>query len=122
MNGDLLYLNHIRDALDKIESYIAVGRDVFFTDSHWQDAVIRQLEIIGEATKHLSSSIRERHPNVQWRRISGLRDVLIHNYMGVDISSIWEITQHRLPEFKQTIVSIIQELEKRDSQNTGNRG
>ena len=88
MNGDLLYLNHIRDALDMIESYVAVGRDAFFAESHWQDAVIRQLEIIGEAAKHLSSSLRDMYPNVQWRRITGLRDVLIHDYMGVDISAV----------------------------------
>ena len=57
MTEDMLYLRHIRDAIEKIESYIAVGREAFFAESHWQDAVIRQLEIIGEATKHLSSSL-----------------------------------------------------------------
>lgn len=118
MNADMLYLRHIRDAIDKIESYITVGRDVFFAETHWQDAVIRQLEIIGEASKHLSLSVRDRHPNVQWRRIAGLRDVLIHNYMGVDLSAVWEITQRRLPEFKQSILAIIQELEQRKSQNS----
>ncbi len=54
MAEDMLYLRHIRDAIEKIESYIAVGREAFFAESHWQDAVIRQLEIIGEATKHPS--------------------------------------------------------------------
>ena len=115
MNEDVLYLRHIRDAIEKIESYTVIGHDVFFAESHWQDAVIRQLEIIGEATKHLSSSLRDQYPTVQWRRIAGLRDVLVHNYMGVDLSAVWEITQRRLPELKQSVLTIIQEVERLSS-------
>jgi uncharacterized protein with HEPN domain len=74
VNEDMLYLRHIRDAIEKIESYVVVGHDVFLAESHWQDAVIRQLEIIGEATKHLSSPLRDQNPTVQWRRIAGLPD------------------------------------------------
>ena len=59
MKGDQLYLKHILEAIEKIESYISVGRDVFMTTTHWQDAVIRQLEIIGEATKRLSQDLRK---------------------------------------------------------------
>jgi uncharacterized protein with HEPN domain len=78
MKSDQPYLRHIQDAIEKIESYAFVGRDIFMTASHWQDAIIRQLEIIGEATKRLSSDLRSRHKEVPWRRIAGLRDVLIH--------------------------------------------
>ena len=109
MKDDLLYLKHIRDAIEKIENYTAVGRDIFFKESHWQDAVIRQLEIMGEATKNISQSLREQYPTIPWRRIAGLRDVLIHNYMGVDLSTVWEVTQQSLPDFKQFITAIIQE-------------
>jgi uncharacterized protein with HEPN domain len=63
------------DAIEKIECYIAVGRDVFMTTTHWQDAIIRQLEIIGEATKRLSQGLRSRHHEIPWCRIAGLRDV-----------------------------------------------
>jgi uncharacterized protein with HEPN domain len=77
MKGDQLYLRHILDAMVKIEDYIAVGREVFLSTSYWQDAVIRQLEIIGEATKRLSQDLRSRHHEISWRRIAGLRDVLI---------------------------------------------
>lgn len=111
MKEDMLYLKHIRDAIEKIESYVAVGRETFFKESHWQDAVIRQLEIIGEATKNLSQFLRDQYPNVEWRRIAGLRDVLIHNYMGVDLSAVWEITQRNLPDLKKSVLTIIQELE-----------
>jgi uncharacterized protein with HEPN domain len=81
VKGDRLYLTHILDAIEKIETYISVGNDVFVSTSHWQDAVIRQLEIIGEATKRLSKQLSSQHPEVPWRRIAGLRDVLIHDYM-----------------------------------------
>jgi Ribonuclease HepT-like len=70
-----------------------VGHDVFVSTSHWQDAVIRQLEIIGEATKRLSKELCSQHPEVPWRRIAGLRDVLIHDYMDVDIKAVWEIAK-----------------------------
>jgi uncharacterized protein with HEPN domain len=61
MKGDEVYLKHILDAIEKIESYVSVGRDAFDTTSHWQDAVIRQLEIIGEATKRLSQDLRSQY-------------------------------------------------------------
>ncbi|MDH4028949.1 MAG: DUF86 domain-containing protein [Nitrospirota bacterium] len=107
MKGDPLYLRHILDALSKIEEYVSVGQETFMTTSHWQDAVIRQLEIIGEATKNLTEDLRMKHPLIPWKRISGLRDILIHNYMGVDIPAVWEITQKNLPELKQQIHEIL---------------
>ncbi len=85
------------DAIMKVERYIAVGHDEFIIVSHWQDAVIRQLEIIGEAVKRLSPEATARCPSIPWRRIAGMRDVLIHNYMGVDIEAVWQVTQDDLP-------------------------
>jgi uncharacterized protein with HEPN domain len=113
VKGDQLYLKHILDAIDKVDTYIAVGHEVFIASSHWQDAVIRQLEIIGEATKRLSKQFCSRHSDVPWRRIAGLRDVLIHDYMGVDINAVWEITQKNLPPLRLQIESILRELESK---------
>lgn len=75
--------------------------------SHWQDAIIRQLEIIGEATKRLSPSLRENTPEIPWRRICGLRDVLIHNYMGVDIEAVWSIVEVNIPPLKVTVEALL---------------
>jgi len=119
MKRDALYFRHMLDAIAKIESYIAVGRETFLTTSLWQDAVIRQLEIIGEATKRLSPSIREQYDAIPWRRIAGLRDVLIHEYMGVDLVAVWEITQHQLPELKRTIQLILQPDDGPSGDDTG---
>jgi uncharacterized protein with HEPN domain len=112
VKGDRLYLKHILDAIEKVDSYTSVGRQTFITTSHWQDAVIRQLEIIGEATKRLSKQLCSRHPDIPWRRIAGLRDVLIHDYMGVDINAVWEITQKEGPVLKRRIETILKELDR----------
>lgn len=112
MTRDTLYLRHILDSLNRIESYAAVGRETFLSTSHWQDAVIRQLEIVGEATKRLSPELVSKHPQVPWRRIAGLRDVLIHNYMGVDIHAVWEITQKDVPVLKNNVQRILDSLEE----------
>jgi uncharacterized protein with HEPN domain len=111
VSRDSLYLRHMLDAVEKIAAYVRVGRDRFMVESHWQDAVIRQLEIIGEATKRLSPELRARHSEVPWRRIAGLRDVLIHGYMGVDLDAVWQISQQQIPDLKRAIEAILAEGE-----------
>jgi len=110
LKSDRVYLRHILDAVGKIESYVSVGHDVFMSTSHWQDATIRQLEIIGEATKRVSARLRSRYPEIPWRRIAGLRDVLIHDYMAVRLAAVWEVTQTDLPAFKKHIELTLKDL------------
>jgi len=112
MKKDKIYSKHILDAISKINQYVSVGHEEFMAHSHWSDATMRQLEVIGEATKHLSEEIRIQHPDVPWRRIAGLRDVLIHDYMGVDLEAVWEVTQRNLPELEAKIRDILRELEE----------
>ncbi len=107
MKSDRAYLLHIRDAIVRIEEYCRVGREEFLRTPHWQDAVIRQLEIIGEASKHLSSDVRAENPEVPWRRICGLRDVLIHDYMSVDLEAVWNFVQAGIPRLRDCVAGIL---------------
>ena len=100
MSEDPVYLKHILDAIARIETYAAVGQERFFAEPQCQDAIVRPLEIMGEATKRLSAELRNRHPDIAWRSMSAIRDVLIHNYMGVDLDVVWDVTEHSLPEVK----------------------
>lgn len=108
MKEDKLYLIHILDSINKIESYTSSGWNEFKDNTMIQDAVIRNFEIVGEATKKLSTQLKETHPEVPWRRIAGFRDVLIHDYMGVDTEEVWNVIQGYLPEFKRKIQSLLQ--------------
>jgi uncharacterized protein with HEPN domain len=84
VKDDRFYLIHVLERIQRIESYTTGGREAFLASSMIQDAVIRNFEIIGEAAKQVSESFRLLHPGLPWRRLAGFRDVLIHNYPGVD--------------------------------------
>lgn len=109
MSRDEAYLRHILGAIGRVEQYTAVGRTEFLTTPHWQDATIRQLEVIGEAAKHLSEATRSRQPDVPWRRIAGLRDVLIHDYMGVDLDAVWEVSQEHLGALRVAVEQLLED-------------
>jgi uncharacterized protein with HEPN domain len=108
---DSLYLKHILDSIKQIEEYIA-GFDYnkFLQAKLTQDGVIRQLEIIGEATKNISDSLKKDNPAVPWKDIAGMRDKLIHNYFGVDIQAVWETAQDDLPLLQQGLLKILEKL------------
>jgi uncharacterized protein with HEPN domain len=104
MNRDAVYLRHILDCINKIESYAKIGRDAFFNTDYWQDAIIRNFEIIGEAAKQLSAEFKQANSEIPWRNVAGFRDVLIHDYMGVDLNAVWQIIEKELPELKGVVL------------------
>ncbi|MCK9441950.1 MAG: DUF86 domain-containing protein [Methanothrix sp.] len=110
MKDDKLYLIHIWECIQRIESYSAEGKVAFLASNMMQDAIIRNFEIIGEATKHLSPELRQSHPEIQWRGLAGFRDVLIHNYMGVDLDEIWNIIENELPQIKSSLKAVLVEI------------
>jgi uncharacterized protein with HEPN domain len=90
-------LLHIRDAIDRIRTYTASGREAFFAETLVQDAVMRNLEVVGEAAKRVSDETRSQAPALPWREMAGLRDKLIHDYFGVDLALVWHVVVDELP-------------------------
>lgn len=103
-----VFLNHILESIDLIEKYAeGQNKDSFENSIQLQDSIIRRLEIIGEAVKNLPKEFREKHPNISWKKIAGMRDVLIHEYFGVDVGLTWDVVEEELPNLKYDIQDII---------------
>ena len=110
IEGEELFIKHILESIYLIESYVEeLSAEEFLEQVEKQDAVIRRLEIIGEAVKNLSSGFREAHPQIPWQQIAGMRDLLIHKYFGVDLELTWGVVQRNLPELKQKLLMILAE-------------
>lgn len=110
MRDNRLYLSNIKECIERIESYTSEGREAFMQTPMIQDAVIRNFEIIGEATKRLSAELRISYPKIQWQQIAGFRDVLIHDYLKVNLNLIWGVVEKNLPELKATVEEILQNM------------
>jgi len=80
-------------------------------DPHLQRSFIRSLEVVGEATKNLSKDLKDKHPEIEWRKIAGMRDKLIHYYFGVDWEVVWDVVKNKLPSLKRQIESLILEID-----------
>ncbi len=107
MKDDRLYLLHIQECISKIEEYTQAGEADFFKDPKTQDAVIRNLQILSESSQRLSADLKEGHPEVSWRKIAGFRNVLVHNYLGINLRTVWEIVKRDLPELKQQVSTML---------------
>ncbi|MFO8234481.1 MAG: DUF86 domain-containing protein [Bacteroidales bacterium] len=109
MKDDRIYIDHIQESIDKIEQYLS-GKDydAFSKNSLIQDAIVRQLEIIGEATKRISGKLKEDNPHVPWSDMAGMRDVLIHDYIDVDLDIVWKTASESIIELKKLLNSISQ--------------
>lgn len=111
-SGDIARLKHILDAIIEIENY-SLGTDIqeFVKNSMMRYACIKQLEIIGEASNHISEEVKTKFSNVEWSQIVGMRNIFVHEYFGMDTNLVWEIIKDDLPGLKNKITEILEMLQ-----------
>ena len=112
MRSDKELLLDILEAIGKIERYASKGKEVLFEDELIQTWIVYHFQIIGEAANHLSDSLQEEHPDIPWPDIVAMRNVLVHQYFGIDLEQIWDTTNIDLPVLKANVEKI---LKDRDS-------
>ncbi len=103
MKDDRLYLHHMLERCERITRFIEPGREAFLGSEQLQDAVIRNVEVIGEAAKRVSAATRGQLASLDWKAICGMRDVLIHDYIGVDLNQVWNVAFLRIPELQAVL-------------------
>jgi uncharacterized protein with HEPN domain len=113
MKRDKIYLKHILEAIFNVEKFMeGLTKEEFFNNVEKQYAVIRRLEIIGEAVKNLSKELKTKYRDIPWKEIAGMRNKLIHEYFGVSLELVWVTIKIELPELKKQILKILKEIEK----------
>ncbi len=109
------FLRHMLDAIELIENYLKdKSYKEFQSNRMLQDAVIREIEIIGEATKNLSADFRSKYSEIPWRQIAGMRDKLIHGYFGVDLAAVWDTATKDIPWLKEKLQEILKREERKE--------
>ena len=107
MKVDSIYLQHILECIRRMEENIASGKEPFLSSHTLQDAVLRNLQTLSEATQRLSDETKSAQPEVAWREIAAFRNILVHNYLGIDLEIVWEVIQNDVPKLKEVVRSIL---------------
>jgi len=111
-----LYLTDLLDAMGKIEGYVQnMSLEKFLKDDRTKDAVLRNMEVIGEAAKNLPGEVKDRYNDVDWKAAAGMRNKLIHEYFGVSFSIVWETIKNDLPGLRDEVAKILKEIEEQKS-------
>jgi uncharacterized protein with HEPN domain len=108
MKDDAAYLRHILECIRRIEENVAGGWDQFIASHTPQDAVLRNLQTMAESTQRLSEALKATQPEVEWQRIVAFRNVLVHDYLGIDLERIWEIVHRDVPELKRAVLAMLE--------------
>ena len=113
MKDDSIYLKHILDSIRRIEEDTSAGREKFLAAHTLQDAVLRNLQTLCESVKRLSDPLKANHPEIEWKRIAAFRNILVHDYLGIDLDRIWRIVQSDVPQLKRAVAALLELAEGR---------
>lgn len=108
MKDDVVYLRHIAECLRRIDENVSVGLDGFLESEIIQDATLRNLQTMSEASQRISDEIKATRPDIEWTQISGFRNILVHNYLGIDLELVWAIIERDIPALKAAVDEMIQ--------------
>ena len=111
MKDDRVYLEHIQECIYRLERYMQDGRDAFLDPGMVQDAVLRRLQTLAETTQRLSEARKAAYPDVPWREIAGFRNVLVHDYLGIDLQEVWSILEHDIPPLRAQVEAMLRDVE-----------
>jgi uncharacterized protein with HEPN domain len=107
LKSNRVYLLHIAECIRRIEHIASSGRNAFESSYVLQDAVLRNFQVLAESTQRLSADLKNAWPEVEWQKISAFRNVLVHDYLGIDLDQIWQIMQADIPTLAGSIAAII---------------
>ena len=114
MRDDAVYLRHIAECIRRIEENTSGGQADFLTSHTVQDATLRNLQTMSEATQRLSDTAKLARPDVEWSKIGAFRNVLVHNYLGIDLELVWKVIENDLPELKCAVAEMLQNIKESD--------
>ena len=109
MKDDRIYLENILESAEWIISFVSAGKSAFMEDRKTQSAVLREFQTLSESTQRLSAALKLSHPEVAWDGIAGFRNVLMHDYMGINLERVWIIIDHDLPILKKAVGAMLRE-------------
>ncbi len=107
---DSVYIEHMLESIRRIEANVSGGQESFLASHTLQDAVLRNLQTLAEASQRLSDPLKQTQPQIPWREIAAFRNVLVHNYLGIDLETVWTVIQRDIPSLKQSLVSMNDQL------------
>jgi uncharacterized protein with HEPN domain len=110
MKTDKLYLIHIGECIDRILEYVTDGREAFMRETLIQDGVARNLQIMTESSQRISDALKAEHPEIDWRGMVGFRNVIVHDYLSIDLDTVWNVVERDLPALRRNVEAILEKL------------
>jgi len=113
MKDDKIYLLHIKDSINTIKRFVkSMSKESFLEDELVQNAVIRQVQVIGEASKNLTKELKRKYKHISWKEIIGMRNILVHKYFNIDLIAVWKTVKDDVPELENAVLEILNEIDK----------